>query len=110
VEIKEEKINSFTVVSVKGKLDASNSARLEEKLLSILDKNEENILINLKELDYISSSGLRVLLFTAKKIKELKGKFLLCELAPHIKEIFEIAGFTAIFTIYASKEEALEVK
>lgn len=110
MEIRDEKVNGFTVVRIKGKLDASNSNVLEEKLVSIIDKNDENILINLRELDYISSSGLRVLLFTAKKMKELKGKFVLCELVPHIKDIFEIAGFTAIFTIYSTEQEALAVK
>jgi anti-sigma B factor antagonist len=110
MEIKDEKVNSFTVVGLSGKLDASNAGMLESKLLSILDKNETNILVDFQSLDYISSSGLRVLLFTAKKIKELKGRFLLCSLAPHIKEVFEIAGFTAIFKIFATRDEAISAE
>jgi len=51
-------------------------------------------------LNYISSSGLRVFLVIQKKMVALKGQFKLCNLQPGIKEIFDISGFSSIFSVF----------
>ncbi len=107
MEIKEEKNAKYYILGITGRLDASTSSVFEEKLVSLLDSGETNILINFSELEYISSSGLRVLLVGAKKLKASNGKISLCNLKNHIYEVFEIAGFTPIFNIYKTLEEAL---
>jgi anti-anti-sigma factor len=60
-------------------------------------------------MDYVSSSGLRILLMALKRITMAKGKFVLCSLQENIREIFEISGFTTIFEIYSNEEDALRV-
>lgn len=60
-------------------------------------------------MDYISSAGLRVLLMAAKKTAKLKGKVVLAALCANVKEVFDIAGFTSIFTITDTQEEAIRV-
>jgi len=60
-------------------------------------------------MDYVSSSGLRILLMALKRITMVKGKFVLCNLQENIREIFEISGFTTIFEIYPNEEDALRV-
>ncbi|MCF8239934.1 MAG: STAS domain-containing protein [Melioribacteraceae bacterium] len=107
MDIKEEKNEKYFVLSIVGRLDASTAGAFEEKLLSVIDSGEKKLLINFGELDYISSSGLRVLLVGAKKVKALEGKIALCDLKSHIMEVFEIAGFTPIFDIYSTYEEAI---
>ena len=59
-------------------------------------------------LDYISSTGLRVLLVAAKRLKAVEGKIVLSSLKPHILEVFEIAGFKSIFPIYATADQAAQ--
>ena len=58
--------------------------------------------------EYISSAGLRVLLATAKTLKKDNGEVRLCCLKPYVKEVFDIAGFTQIFTVCDTRQEAIE--
>ncbi|MCF8266679.1 MAG: STAS domain-containing protein [Ignavibacteriales bacterium] len=108
MNVSEERQDSHYILSLAGRLDASTSNAFEEKFLSLIDEGETNILLNFSQLDYISSSGLRVLLLGAKKIKTKSGKISLCNLKSHIMEVFEIAGFLPLFKIYDSLDEALK--
>ncbi|KAB2841541.1 MAG: STAS domain-containing protein [Melioribacteraceae bacterium] len=107
MQFSEERTGKFYVLSVSGRLDASTSSNFEEKLTSIIDSGEKNVLINFKELDYISSMGLRVLLQAAKKVKLNQGAISLCEMKDNILEVFDIAGFTQVFQIYKTYNEAV---
>ena len=107
MQFSEERTDKFYVLNVSGRLDASTSSSFEEKLTSIIDSGEKNLLINLKELDYISSMGLRVLLQAAKKLKANQGSISLCEMKENILEVFDIAGFTQVFQIYKTYNEAV---
>ena len=108
MEITQEKQDNVNVVSVKGRLDAGTSGSLEEALNSLVEAGEGKVLVDCRELDYISSAGLRVLLAGAKQFKKLDGSIALSALNPNVKQVFEISGFTSIFPIYATREEALE--
>jgi len=59
-------------------------------------------------LDFISSSGLRVLLTAGKQLKSVNGKMVLCSLKDHVKEVFDVAGFTMLFNMFSSQEEAIK--
>lgn len=107
MQYSEERTGKFYVLNVSGRLDASTSSSFEEKLTSIIDSGEKNILINFKELDYISSMGLRVLLQAAKKVKVSQGSISLCEMKDNILEVFDIAGFTQVFQIYKTYNDAV---
>jgi len=108
VELNSSRHGEVNLIQVTGRLDANSSPELEKELITLLESDEKFFLIDLAELDYISSVGLRVLLMVAKKAKALGGKVALNSLREHVLEVFEIAGFTAIFPIFASREEALE--
>jgi anti-sigma B factor antagonist len=76
--------------------------------MSLIDGGQVKIIMDCSKMEYISSSGLRVFLLVLKKITLMKGRFMLSELQETIREIFEIAGFTSIFEIYKTKEEAVK--
>jgi anti-anti-sigma factor len=107
MEIETRKQENATVVSVTGKMDAVSSPELEKELSQLMAEGEKDFVIDLGELDYISSAGLRVILATAKRLKEKEGKILLASLQDMVKEVFEISGFSAIIPIYESVESAL---
>jgi len=106
MEVKENKKGSFLVLDLTGRLDTSNYRNLEEILLALINRGEKDIVINCSDMNYISSSGLRVFLMALKKITVVGGKFYLCNLQENIREIFDIAGFTSLFKIFNSLEEA----
>jgi len=107
MEISSKKHVNINLVQVSGRLDAGSSPDLEKELVSLLESGEKDFLLDFAELDYISSVGLRVLLMAAKKAKAAGGKIVLNSLREHVHEVFEIAGFTAIFPIFSDRDEAL---
>jgi anti-anti-sigma factor len=109
MEINEIKNDQCVIVGITGRLDTTNYSLLESKLMEMIENNEHKILVECSKMDYISSSGLRILLMALKKISQVKGKFVLCSLQENIHEIFEISGFTSIFEIHANQEDALKV-
>jgi anti-anti-sigma factor len=109
MEINEQETDQCVIIGITGRLDTTNYSMLEKKLMELIDSHHDKILVECSKMDYISSSGLRILLMALKKITQMKGNFVLCSLQENIREIFEISGFTSIFDIYLSKEDALKV-
>lgn len=108
MEIMEQRKGAVVLLALKGRLDASTAVRLEEKFLALIDGGETKFALNLLQLDYISSAGLRVLLMAAKRLKTTNGKIVLLSLKDQIREVFEIAGFAAIFPIFDVETDALK--
>lgn len=98
--------NGIVNLSINGRLDAVSAVEADKEFNSVLDSGKTKLLINLAELEYISSAGLRVLLVVAKRIQQKGGKVVLCKLAENVKEVFEISGFSSIFKIFSSPDEA----
>jgi anti-anti-sigma factor len=108
MEIRDSKSGDIVVLEPAGRLDTKTSVELEEKLSELLRADERRFVIDLAEIEYISSAGLRVLLMLAKKLSGTEGSVCLCSMADHVREVFDIAGFTGVFTIKASRAAALE--
>ena len=107
MEITVTKSGDINVVCIEGRLDTTNYGELEAQLTGLTDKNEKIILMDLSKMEYISSSGLRILLIFLKKLKAVEGRFMLCGMSAEIRDIFEISGFVNIFEIFDDKEAAL---
>lgn len=107
MKISDEKKDNILVISLVGRLDANTSTQFQEKIISDIDTGETNLAIDFSQLDYISSAGLRILLMAAKKITTLHGQMVLFDLQNQIREVFDIAGFSTIFKIYQTEDEAL---
>ncbi len=84
-------------VAVAGRLDTTTAPELEDVLKSSLD-GVEDLRLDFKELEYISSAGLRVLLST-QKIMNKQGKMTVCSVNSVVMEIFEVTGFSEILNI-----------
>ena len=107
MEIKARKEKNAIVVSVRGKMDAVSSPKFENQLSELISQGEKDFVIDLGELEYLSSAGLRIILVTLKRLKEKDGKLFICALKGMVKEVFEISGFGAIIPIYDSVGSAL---
>lgn len=106
MKITQERINDFQVFYLDGRLDTSNYLEFEKVLMEQIQYHPK-IVINCSELSYISSSGLRVFLIALKAIQKQNGDIRLANLTNPIFEIFNTAGFSGIFSIFNSLEEAL---
>jgi len=107
MEILERKEGIVGVISLSGRLDAYSANDIEAKLNSMIDMTQIQLAVSLERLEYISSSGLRVLLAALKKTRKQQGDIKLACLKPSIKEVFDIAGFTQLFSIFDTEESAI---
>lgn len=107
MEIREDRRDDVLVVAPAGRIDSSSSGELERRLLEHVSGGEKRIVMDLLDVDYISSAGLRVLLLAANKLRPQGGQIVLCSLGQSVREVFELAGFTPIFSIEPSRELAL---
>ncbi len=107
MEISERSEGTVKVVSLAGRLDAYAANDVEKKLDSLSSIKQLHLVLNLQELEYISSSGLRVILSTLKKTTKQKGEVRLACMNTSVKDVFDIAGFTQFFKVYEKEEEAI---
>ena len=98
MDIKKETINGKTVLYLEGRLDTSNSSKLEKAVNETLETTDD-IELDLSKLEYTSSSGLRVFLLTQKKVSEKGGNLVVSNVNEYIMEIFDITGFSSILNI-----------
>jgi anti-sigma B factor antagonist len=106
MEITEETRGGALLVQLAGRLDSHAAASLEAMLPQRV-RTHPVVVLNLAEVAYVSSAGLRVLLKGATLAKPRGGKLVLTGLSPEVREVFDISGFTASFTIHATAEEGL---
>jgi anti-sigma B factor antagonist len=107
MEIIEKKVGSVNVVCPCGRLDAYASNEMEKRLNPLTDTPKTALVVNLDKLEYISSSGLRILLAGLKKAKKQEGDIRLACLQPYVKEVFDMAGFSQLFKIFDKEDEAI---
>lgn len=108
MEIDHKVENGIINITIKGRLDAATSPVAEESINKILEGNENRLLFDFSDLEYLSSGGLRVILGASKEIRRRDGKVALCCLNQYVNEIFEVSGFSAIIPIKDSVEEGLK--
>jgi len=89
--------NNKMVVAVTGRLDTNTAPQLESELKDAL-AGIEDLTIDMKDLQYISSAGLRVLLSLQKTMNK-QGSMVIKNVCDDIQEIFEVTGFVDILTI-----------
>jgi anti-anti-sigma factor len=120
MEITESKTADIVTLCVSGKLDTTTAKTFEQKILDEIESGERRFIVDLAQLDYIGSAGLRVFVVAAKRLKSANGKIVLCvfkKTIPHctlnrprdpVREVFDIAGFSSIFSIYGSQDDAIK--
>jgi len=99
--------NNITIVQPNCKLDVANLKGLSSVLERVINEGALKVLLNFKNVDYLSSTGIRVLVENSQKLKSKKGALLFCSIRPPMKELFEIVGLHKVFTFYLDEEEAL---
>jgi anti-anti-sigma factor len=102
-----ERQGDTLVIAPAGRLDSNSAPEFERELNGHVARGERRVVLDLTQLDYISSAGLRVVLMLVKQLKAQNGRAVLCGMKPAIKEVFDISGFSKILQIVPSRGEAL---
>jgi anti-anti-sigma factor len=108
MNISESKHGNVIVLKVQGKLDSISSPELDKRLASLVESGSRQIVLDLVDLEYISSAGLRVFLTAAKSLKRTQGKLTLANLSVQVRQIFGIAGYESILPVFGTIKEAAD--
>jgi len=107
VKVTEEPLAGGVVrVTAEGRLDAATVPALEKVLQRLLSDAQYRLVVDLGNVNYISSSGLRALLTARRQARSWGGDVYLCQLSPRVREILEMVGFLSVFGVYATSELA----
>ncbi len=109
MELNFRKIENVIIIYFRGRLDVHHSPDIEEELSRLISMEPtSHFIINMADVEYISSSGLRVIVVAMKALKQNNRMMLICNINGAVRKVFEIVQFTDIFKIYESEEKALE--
>lgn len=106
MDIREETRGDVLLVLAAGRLD-SNSAATLEAVVPARAQERAKLLLDLAGVPYVSSAGLRVLLMGAKAARAKGHRLVLTGLSPSVREVFDISGFTSIFSIETDVDSGL---
>ena len=93
------KQNDEIVVTIVGRIDTVTSPQLEKSIQPYLAEIGLTLIFECEKLDYVSSSGLRVILMAHKQISAKGGKFILRNLTPEVRSVIDLTGFSRIINI-----------
>lgn len=96
------------IIMIIPRVDASNAKIVEAELAKLVNGGTKKIVCNFSQNEYISSAGLRVFLSTLKMLKKSGGQIVLCTMQPYVQEVFDMAGFSQLFSIYGAEEDAVK--
>ena len=107
MDILTEELKSVSVMGVSGRVDSATAPDLENALKKLVETEKTQIVLDLKNVEYMSSAGLRAMVSTLKAVKRVNGDLRLASPSPRVEEVLRLAGLTSIFSIFASRDEAV---
>ena len=104
-EILEDPGQGKRIISLIGSLDTDTAPQLEAKVDETIDNSVKIVIIDMRRLEFISSAGLRVIFKTKKFVDSHGGKFMLLNLQPQVRKVFEIIKALDGMNVFTSEEE-----
>ena len=101
-------LGRVNVLELKGYLDAHTAPELEQALQKLVNDKKYNIIVNCKDLSYISSAGLGVFMAFIEDVRRNKGDIKLSNMSSKVYNVFDLLGFPILYEIFKDEQEALE--
>ena len=107
MNIQTSELKRVTLFEITGRIDSTNANELGEALNTAIDSGRTQIVLDLSNVEYMSSAGLRELVAALKKVKRGTGDLRLASPSPRVLEVLELAGLDSIFKIFPTQVEAV---
>ncbi len=108
MEFTVDEFGDVRAVRITGNLDTQTSPVAQEQMTQLIDNGARKILVDFENLNYISSSGLRMLLVAAKRLEGIDGELRICNPNTMVRNVMLSSGLSDIFKVYKSQAEALD--
>lgn len=106
MDINTRMVDDVLVIDMVGRLDTAASGYASDELVRIAKSRSGKLVLNLEQLDYISSAGLRVILLAAKLLEASSGEMKICNPNGLVKGVMETSGFASLLRMYDTEEDA----
>lgn len=107
LEITDSEVSGTLVAHPSGKLDTLSAKSFETHLQNHVENGVGPVLVDMKDVDYVSSFGLRSILIIAKRLAPFGRKLILFDLNPSVHDVLRVSGFLKIVTVTETLDEAL---
>lgn len=107
MEVAVKKINNVTIIELNGELDSNAAQQVQTQILSLATKNSR-ILLDMTDVNYMSSAGLRLLLLLYRQIREQVGNIAIVGLNDDVKDVMAITGFIDFFAIFDTRNAGMQ--
>lgn len=107
VDIQREQREGVELLRLLGRLDAVSAPEAEQAFRDVLSEGSEYVLVDLSEVEYMSSGGIRAMIMFSRGLSSRDGRLKLCGLSPFVKQVFEISNLNQVFEIYPTPEDGL---
>jgi anti-sigma B factor antagonist len=108
VEISVRRLDKITIFDVTGHIDLANSPEIRKTVLKELrEMKTPRVIMNLKGVKYIDSSGVASLVEGLKASRDMKARFILFGLSPSAREVLQLSRLLKVFEVYEDEEQAL---
>jgi anti-sigma B factor antagonist len=97
-----------SVIEIQGYLDAHTAPELESAIDTLVKGKKYNIIVNCRDLTYISSAGLGVFMAYIEEVRKNQGDIKLTNMSPKIYNVFDLLGFPLLYEIFKDEKEALK--
>lgn len=99
--------DGICILELSGEVDVYTSPMVKDKLQALIESDRYRIVVNLKDVRYIDSTGLGILIGALKRVREHNGSVNLVITNPQTRKVFEITGLVKIFGIFDTEEQAV---
>jgi anti-sigma B factor antagonist len=107
LDIAEERSGEVTIVGINGRVDTRSARPFQDKLTGLFKDGRSRVMVDCRNVNYISSAGCRALLVACQAAERSAAKLALCNLSTEMRHVFELAGLIEHFAIYPSREEGI---
>jgi anti-sigma B factor antagonist len=99
--------SGWTVVDVKGEVDLFTAPKFREHVVGLVEKDQRKIAVNLRDVEFMDSTGLGVLVGVLRRLKERDGELALLGPQGSVLRVLTVTGLNRVFPIYDSLEQAI---
>lgn len=105
--LREDKKGEVLILRIRGRLDALSSPVTEKRVFELIHEGQHKLLFDFAGVTYLSSAGMRMLLSTTKKLRNLSGRLIVCSMIPTVADVLSMSGFDRVLELFKTEEEAL---
>lgn len=107
VEFQISSVDQVTLIVVNGRIDSMNADELGDTLSDEIERGSRQIVLDLSNVSYMSSAGLRELVAAYRKLQDAMGDLRLAQPSSRVQDVLEMSGLDTIFQIFPSQVDAV---